>query len=306
MLDIDGLIRQMDELAELTWERVAFADQGFSFREDSITEHNLFELARRHPQLLVQRFNGTEEAANGADWEWWVGGPGQGWVGLRVQAKKLAIDGTYHEIAHTTARRQRQYDLLIEACLDDEAKFAAPILPLYCFYNGWNVPGGKAPVWPEDTKNAACPNEILPPECSHLLNIRHIGCAITTALDVAAVHQGPHGRRTTLNGHLSRSRPWSHLFHQGRPLAAPTAASSRPATVAAQVLWRASEWFREGYQDASTTGNPNYGRLFETVLRPPARELPPYANALLSGQLPRAAEWPQATFVAVLNVEAAG
>ncbi|MBQ1009915.1 hypothetical protein KBX53_02905 [Micromonospora sp. M51] len=294
----------MDELAEFTWERVAFADAGFSFREDSITEHNLFDLARRHPQLLVQRFNGTEEAANGADWEWWVGGPGQGWVGLRVQAKKLATDGTYHEIAHTTARRQRQYDLLIEACLDDEANFAAPILPLYCFYNGWHVPGGKAPEWPEDTKNAACPNDILPPKCRHVLNIRHLGCAITTALDVAAVHQGPHGRRTTLNGHLSRSRPWSHLFHEGRPLATSTAARSRPATIAAQVLRRASEWIHEGYEAA--TGNPNYDRLSEAVLRPPARELPPYANALLNGQLPRAAEWPQATFVAVLNVEAAG
>ncbi|WP_435588966.1 DUF6615 family protein [Micromonospora chalcea] len=296
----------MDELAELTWERVAFAEQGFSFREDSITEHNLFELSRRHPQLLVQRFNGTEEAENGADWEWWVGGRVQGWVSLRVQAKKLGTDGTYHEIAHTTARRQRQYDRLIEACLDDQAKFAAPILPLYCFYNGWSVPGGNPPAWPEHTRNATCPNGIIPPKCSHLLNVRHIGCAITTALDVAAVHQGPHGRRTTLNGHLSRSRPWSDIFQKRGAPTVPTTAGSRPMTIAAQVLRRASEWVREGYQNASSTENPNYGRLVESVLRPPARELPPYANALLNGQLPRAAEWPQAKFVTVLNVEAAG
>lgn len=301
VLDVGELVRQMDELAELTWDRVAYAEQGFSFREDSITEHNLFELARRHPQLLVQRFNGTEEAANGADWEWWVGGRRQGWVGLRIQAKKLAADCTYHEISHTTAHRQRQYDVLINSCLEDGAKFAAPILPLYCFYNGWNGPDGMDPAWPENTQNSACPNGILPPDCTHVPNIRHFGCAISSALDVAAVHQGPHGSRTTLNGHLTRSRPWSYLFHPpDQP--SPGTPDSAAAQVATAVLAHIAGWLAESREGEGMT-NPNYGRLFEAAQRPPARELPSYAVALLERGLPHDIDWPEATFVAVLNAE---
>lgn len=301
VLDVDALVRQMDKLAQLTWERVAFAEQGFSFREDSITEHNLFELARRHPQLLVQRFNATEEAANGADWEWWIGGPRQGWVGIRVQAKKMSPDGTYHEISHMTGhrQRQRQYDVLINSCLEDEARFAAPILPLYCFYNGWNGLGRMDPEWPDDTQNAACPNGYLPPECSHIPNIRYFGCAISSALDVAAVHQGPHGSRTTLNGHLTRSRPWSHLFHRPEQVGTPTA----PGKVSTTVLSQVEVWLSKSLEGQPATNNPNYGRLLETARRPPSQELPNYASALLDGRLPRDVDWPEATFVAVLDVE---
>lgn len=304
VLNIDALVKRMDELADLTWERVAFADRGFSFREDSITEHNLFELARHHPQLRVQRFNGAEEAVNGADWEWWVGGPGQGWVGLRIQAKKLAIDGTYHEISHTTAHRRRQYDVLINSCFEDQEKYAVPILPLYCFYNGWNGQSGLDPTWPENTKNAACPKEFFPPDCTHVPNIRSFGCAISSALDVVAVHQGPRGSRTTLNGHLARSRPWSHLFYKRKPPGAPAGIGTRPLNVADTVLSQAGAWLRKGFEDVSLMNNPDYGRLVETVRRPPSRQLPGYASAILNGRLPRDVEWPEATFVAILNAEA--
>ncbi len=208
MLRVKALVAQMNELASYTCDRIVFStDRGFAFREDSITEHNLFELARERPALLVKRFNGTDESANGADWEWWVGGADQGWVCLRIQAKKLSGDGVYREISYRTANRL-QYELLMESCADDSRAYRAPILPFYCFYNGW----GKAAVeWPQGVPNLICPKGAVPPRCVHA-QLRDYGCAIAPASATASVHRGRSGSQTTLGGHLATSRPWSSLF----------------------------------------------------------------------------------------------
>jgi len=46
-----------------------------SYGEETITESNLLEIRRRHPELVrVRTFPKREEAKSGADWEWHIVG----------------------------------------------------------------------------------------------------------------------------------------------------------------------------------------------------------------------------------------
>jgi len=150
--------------------------------ETAVTDFNLFSLWLHHPlQVAIWRHSQRREARSGADWEWWLGGPG-GWIGFRVQAKKLDDAGTQYPHLFRSWRGHRQIDTLI-----DQAQ-AAGITPIYCFYNG--APGVAA-SW-----RASC-SGTLPPAT--------YGCTIASARTVRLLN------RDQLTHLAPISAPWSDL-----------------------------------------------------------------------------------------------
>ena len=180
--------------------------RGLKFREESLTDHNLFELDQRHPGLTVYKFDGREEALNGADFDWWIGSDASGWLGMRFQAKKLD-DGSYKELGRWVGS-ERQYDILLRESRMDG------VWPMYCFYNGWDGP------WPAAVTNRVCPRNYEPPpllksrtgrDCGHT-KLEHFGCAVAPAPAVARRHRGQRGGRLELDSYLPASIPWSFLL----------------------------------------------------------------------------------------------
>src|SRR4051812_16335213 len=84
-----------EHLAERTWKYLAAAeDTQLRIGEQTLTDINLIDMQVRHPaELTTWKFKPEEEAANGADWEWWFHG-GNRILGLRLQAKKLYLSPT--------------------------------------------------------------------------------------------------------------------------------------------------------------------------------------------------------------------
>lgn len=110
--------------------------------EESITDYNLLTLQMKHHyQMSTQKFNRHMESVQGADWEWWLGS-NVGWLGLRVQAKKLHSRTLKYTGLEYTTSKGRQIDLLI----NHSASARPPMIPIYVFYNYWNV-GKFVPPW---------------------------------------------------------------------------------------------------------------------------------------------------------------
>ena len=66
------------ELGDATSRNLEFSHRGdvwVSYGEETITESNLLEIRRRHPNVVrVRTFPKVVEATNGADWEWRIVG----------------------------------------------------------------------------------------------------------------------------------------------------------------------------------------------------------------------------------------
>lgn len=286
MLNLPALGVAMDELADLTWDKVAKGEQwGVKFREDSLTDHNLFTLASAFPQLLVQKHSGPTETNSGADWEWWVGSDATGWVVLRVQAKR-AHGYTFERLDHRgTYPGEYQYDTLIRECAQRPAHY-----PLHVFYSGWDDLAG-APLWPADALWQACPNRKPPGTCRHAL-VREYGCAVASSHDVRALASSGVPKARYAPEHLSHSVPWSYLFR------VPTARVGGPALAQGEGEDRPAEWTaaylgsqRDSWMDAlqaqltrlgsSVVDPPYWPGPDEEAPRPPrVRELPPYVQRL--------------------------
>ncbi|MFF0255976.1 DUF6615 family protein [Micromonospora zamorensis] len=205
--DVRLLVDILNDLAAQTWHKISVGpSRGLAFGEESLTDHNLFELDRLGAPIEVYKFDKTEEPYNGADFEWWIGSDTTRWLGLRFQAKKLDDDGVYAQLGHWV-RGRRQYDLLLEQAQRDN------VWAFYCFYNGWSG------SWPKGVTNAGCKNGRIPAplgagddSCVHAY-LEDFGCAIAPAATVARRHQGePRNGRLVLEEHLRYSQPWSHIF----------------------------------------------------------------------------------------------
>ena len=86
------------ERAGWVWNEQKHAfDRGLTLQEETLTEMLLLRMSKDHGKhgLVVRLFNKTEEARNGADWEWHVRTPSCD-LALRVQAKRL-----YHRVKVT-------------------------------------------------------------------------------------------------------------------------------------------------------------------------------------------------------------
>ncbi len=124
------------DLAIKTWHRIRYGHfWGLKVLEESITDFNLLDLKITHPlKIFTDKFSKPRESKEGADWEWWLGSRGI-WLGLRIQAKILDPQKMkYKHLGHKNVNG-RQIDLLIN--YSNKGKY--PKIPLYIFYNYWNV-----------------------------------------------------------------------------------------------------------------------------------------------------------------------
>lgn len=131
---MDALCRSFVEVGHRTSRDLRYAwTSNLLFGEETITETNLLMLRRRHPsRIRVQSFTKQQEAANGADWEWWfvdrsrrIGFP------MRVQAKRLPKNSeTFKGLLTRQAGSapKPQIDMLIDSA------HQANVVPLHVFY----------------------------------------------------------------------------------------------------------------------------------------------------------------------------
>ncbi|QXT41158.1 DUF6615 family protein [Gymnodinialimonas ceratoperidinii] len=125
------LLHSLLDLGDATSRNLDFAHKSnylVSFGEETITETNLLELLRRHPDIIsVETFSKAKESKNGADWEWtFIGKKYQ--YSMRVQAKRIQRNGALR-INHKVGNKKiQQIDLLL-----DDAR-AYNLDAFYCIY----------------------------------------------------------------------------------------------------------------------------------------------------------------------------
>jgi hypothetical protein len=172
-------------------------------REDGLTDENLFRLRINHPYLNVKKFTARAEALNGADWEWWIGSRSSGWLGLRVQAKKM-LAMRYDELGYRSRSQTRiQCQVLVEETAHDARGRA--LYPLYVFYNGWDEAAG----WPAGVAwTLGCSK---PANCKAVPDVSIFGCGLADARQVLAVLQS-NSDPLAASSTLPLQRPWSWLF----------------------------------------------------------------------------------------------
>ncbi|WP_146231205.1 DUF6615 family protein [Micromonospora sicca] len=158
--------------------------------ETTFTDNLLLELATARPhEIFIRRFGADEESVLGADWLWWFHDQ-DGYVGLRVQAKRA-----HPETGHINLKQPapRQPDVLQAEVLARRAQQDG-VVGLYCLYTDHRPgPHGYAPCGP-------CPHGPL--------DHTQWGCALLLA-ETAARHG--RAKRTFANAVLRDSWPWYHL-----------------------------------------------------------------------------------------------
>ena len=121
----------MVHLGDATSRNLEFSyrpDVPVSYGEETITESNLLELRRRHPDVVhLRTFSKHRESEIGADWEWYIVGR-KHTLRMRVQAKRVQRNGVL-KIRHAVGRSGRQQrELLIRKAQADRMR------PMYCIY----------------------------------------------------------------------------------------------------------------------------------------------------------------------------
>ena len=135
------------QLGDSTSRNLEFShrpDVWVSYGEETITESNLLEIRRRHPEVVrVRTFPKPKEAKNGADWEWHIVGRRRTFK-MRVQAKRLQSNGVL-KVKHKVKSSGRQ-----QRCLLIAGARAARMKPVYCIYSTnqqrryWKQPKGRS------------------------------------------------------------------------------------------------------------------------------------------------------------------
>lgn len=118
-----NIVKTFLELGDATSQNLDFSyGEDLNYGEETITEHNLLEIKRRHrDRVHLETFSKVEEAKNGADWEWHIVGSKRT-LKMRVQAKRVQCDG------RLKIKYKQQRKLLLDGAKDDDMK------PLYCIY----------------------------------------------------------------------------------------------------------------------------------------------------------------------------
>ncbi|MDN3268722.1 DUF6615 family protein [Streptomyces sp. MA15] len=156
--------------------------------EEEFTKKNLRRFRRLHgDRVHIQEFHKSEEARNGADWEWWFHSGTRGF-GMRVQAKRMKRGGSYQ--LKYAVRGRLQSELLVE-----DAQ-ASGCLPAYVFYNHRN--------WTPNSQDRAVH------DCPHGFGEQsHFGCTIVSAHTVrAAILDSALGPRYA----RQQSLPWHTIL----------------------------------------------------------------------------------------------
>lgn len=112
--------------------------------EESITDFFVLELKKASKgTYFIDSFTRPQEKITGADWELWFTGPTKKWVGLRVQAKVISIDGKRYSQLHYK-RKDGTYQ--IDQLVADAKKHKAT--PIYCLYSYWRATEAGKISWP--------------------------------------------------------------------------------------------------------------------------------------------------------------
>lgn len=214
---------------------VAGIANGIGPGEEALTDINLIRLAQLIPSMRVQKFAKKAEAANGADWEWWIGSSAEElWLKLRVQAKRSSHDGVrYDQVGHTSKNHVLpQYETLIAQSMKDGA------IPFHVFFNGWpsdrflfdTVRHDKIAAQERASHAAYAPSLALWQSLSW-------GCTMVSTPVVKRVFEDPSSSAFTLGSpfdtrrrtdnlyvprYLAHSTPWAFLFRSDTPGQAPT------------------------------------------------------------------------------------
>ncbi len=173
------------ELGDATSRNLEFShrdDVWVSYGEETITETNLLEIRRQHPEFVyVRTFPKQVEAKNGADWEWHIIGRRRT-LKMRVQAKRLQRNGVLRVKYEVKSSGEQQHKLLVSGACDDRMK------AIYCIY--CSEPQRK--FWKE--------GNALPGYRSF-----QTGCLLADASDVLPTTRN-------LDKIEEQSIPWHHLF----------------------------------------------------------------------------------------------
>ncbi|ACH84263.1 hypothetical protein F6A13_10410 [Acidithiobacillus sp. 'AMD consortium'] len=112
--------------------------------EESITDFFVLELKKASKgAYFIDSFTRPKEKITGADWELWFTGPTKKWIGLRVQAKVISINGKRYAQLHYK-RKDGTYQ--IDQLVADAKKHKA--IPLYCLYSYWRSTEAGKINWP--------------------------------------------------------------------------------------------------------------------------------------------------------------
>lgn len=134
-----------------TGERIDEGERvGVRQSEETVTESVLLDLAQAIPSLRIRTLTRAAETREGADWEWWIQGPG-GWFHFLVQAKRIHFNGSKggYDLGYrpqapkNRPRRPRQIDTLLQSArmlgapaiytLYNQVRAAAPYADPPCF-----------------------------------------------------------------------------------------------------------------------------------------------------------------------------
>lgn len=122
--------------ASWIWSALRTARQHNSkIGEESITDFLLLQMKKAAKgAYYIESFTRPKEKVTGADWELWFSGSSGKWLGLRVQAKVISIDGKKFAQLHYK-RKDGTYQ--IDQLVADAKKHGA--VPLYCLYSYWKA-----------------------------------------------------------------------------------------------------------------------------------------------------------------------
>lgn len=87
----------------------------------------------RDYRLYTKTVSRAEEGTTGADWEWWIQGAENEFVGIRLQAKIAKKVGKAERPGYSELAHKGQYEKLVA-----EAQNSG-VIPAYLFYNGWDA-----------------------------------------------------------------------------------------------------------------------------------------------------------------------
>lgn len=119
-----------------TWQllrRSWFA--GVSLKEESITDLHLLAFSEcKLDNFLIRAISRVEERAIGADYEMWFGDRNGGWLGIRIQAKRVDHKDHIRALNYLpNGTNESQCQALLRRCKHDRT------LPAYCLYVYSNV-----------------------------------------------------------------------------------------------------------------------------------------------------------------------
>ena len=119
------------ELGHATSKNLEFAQRdnvSVSYSEETITETNLLEIRRCHPEVVnLYTFSKAKEALTGADWEWHIIGRSLT-LKMRVQAKRIQANNILRIKHKVRSSGIEQREVLINGAIEDNMK------AIYCIY----------------------------------------------------------------------------------------------------------------------------------------------------------------------------